>query len=240
MKKDAVGLFLSSFLTFSLAARWSWSEGAVQLWGGLFLLQMTAVASGLSRCSGRPRFTALFVFLGGAVWGLWHGAPTLQRPVPVVRVSAGSGHTGGLIRVHHDGQLFLVGGAGRAGEEGRVRCPPEDRQPVHPFGRVCRFVGSRPRLAQDRDWVRGLVSGRRDLLGRSDLQSFRDSGLMHLLVISGFHVNLIAGLAGLVMRFPWWLLYALGRLAPVWWGRLCSIVDAAVIGVVWLWVHFDN
>jgi ComEC/Rec2-related protein len=76
------------------------------------------------------------------------------------------------------------------------------------------------RLAEHRELAGALLLGRGDPPERDD---FRNSGLAHVLAVSGMHLAIAAGLA-------WWLLRALG----VGWGGRLLALGLLVVGYTWL------
>lgn len=141
-------------------------------------------------------------------------------------------------------QRYLVFGRAKDGSEGTVRCFNQEKL----FFQTCLFVEKRSQKFLSarshpftsvessisntlgerldgfgrfwRGWFEAVVLGKKDLLDRGLVQLFRDVGLIHLLVISGFHVSLVAGTAQFFIRLPFQLVYVAGFFGPESWRRL--------------------
>ena len=91
---------------------------------------------------------------------------------------------------------------GRASIEGNLSRPSYSS--YLGLARLRHAVGTRldERMGRDAAMARALLIGDRDAVARSDLRHIRDSGLAHILAISGLHLGLFAfGLFVLVRRF---------------------------------------
>jgi competence protein ComEC len=62
--------------------------------------------------------------------------------------------------------------------------------------------------------IRALAIGDTRGFDDADWRRLRNTGLTHLVAISGFHVGLVAGFGALCARLAWWLLPGLGRWLP--------------------------
>lgn len=71
-----------------------------------------------------------------------------------------------------------------------------------------------------RGWFEAVALGKKTFLAPSLVQLFRGAGLLHLLVISGFHVSLVAGTAQMLIRAPFQMAYTLGLIKAEYWRRL--------------------
>ena len=104
--------------------------------------------------------------------------------------------------------------------------------------------GLLPLLSQVRHWVSArilahttpsagpfaaaLLTGDRSAIEKTTLQAMRDSGLAHLLAISGLHVGLIAGFIFFATRGLLALIEPLALRAPIKkWAAACALVGAA-------------
>lgn len=74
-------------------------------------------------------------------------------------------------------------------------------------------IGSQVRSASSR-YVRALALGDTHALDDRDWEILRAVGLTHLIAISGFHVGLVAGFAGLAGSVSWRCVPALARVLP--------------------------
>ena len=102
-----------------------------------------------------------------------------------------------------------------------------------PLERVHRAIAERVQRFRNRAHLLALATGDGRHLDNDDWSLLRGTGTVHLLVVSGLHVGLVAVFGLLVGR-------AIGRLLP-WWltrvpvGRVAAVVAlAAVAGFVWL------
>jgi predicted membrane metal-binding protein len=95
-----------------------------------------------------------------------------------------------------------------------------------PVGRICAlFEDARvglhhtlSRFPQDiRSWMSGFLLGRSGQLDKNLVDSFRRVGLMHVLVLSGSHLSVLAAAILLVLRLPGLLLYLFKHLSVRSW-----------------------
>lgn len=123
--------------------------------------------------------------------------------------------------------------ANRIGATGYVRPKPEAK-PLEPGFQIKRYLAQLRQHVSDRlhaampesQWlgvVNALAMGNQDQISKTQWELFRKTGTVHLMVISGAHIGLIAGLVFMSFRWLW-----------VWIGPLrMSPYDAAAI-VAWL------
>ena len=75
---------------------------------------------------------------------------------------------------------------------------------------------------------RALLTGDRSAIEKTALKAMRDSGLAHLLAISGLHVGLIAGFIFFATRGLLALIEPLALRAPIKkWAAACALLGAA-------------
>lgn len=119
----------------------------------------------------------------------------------------------------------------RIAAQGHVRDPELVRQLQPPAGldawrdamsRRIAFSVARPSSR----FVRALALGDTRGLSDTDWELLRNTGLTHLIAISGFHVGIVAGVFALLAGLVWRLLPQLGR----WWPRPLAAAMAAVLG----------
>lgn len=75
-------------------------------------------------------------------------------------------------------------------------------------------------------FIQALALGDTRALSQADWDALRALGLTHLIAISGFHVGLVSGFAGLLAALAWRLLPGLG----LYWPRPSAAAVAAVAG----------
>jgi hypothetical protein len=69
-------------------------------------------------------------------------------------------------------------------------------------------------------WLRAFLLGEQVQMAPGILESFRDLGLLHLLVLSGSHLSVVACLIRLCLQLPWHVPYVFGRLSPIVWAQV--------------------
>lgn len=97
--------------------------------------------------------------------------------------------------------------------------------------RITQSLGHTPSSAV----MRALVIGDDSQISRADWQLFVDSGINHLVSISGLHITMLASLGYLFIGWLWrlwprWALYVPSTLAASTGGALVAIVYAALAG----------
>lgn len=114
------------------------------------------------------------------------------------------------------------------GATGYLREGPRDPEPVY-LGRnewrlieparqwVSEQIDAQVTEPRSAGVLAALVVGDQSAIDRSDWALFRETGIAHLLSVSGIHVTIFAWLAGLVVGVAW------RRLAPVWPGALLAV-----------------
>lgn len=97
--------------------------------------------------------------------------------------------------------------------------------------RIARVLGQTPEAGV----IRALVIGEDSQLSRKDWQMFVDTGINHLVSISGLHITMLASLAYLATLWCWrrrpqWGLYVPAKLAASVLGMLVALAYAALAG----------
>lgn len=186
------------------------------------------------------RLVALGLIFFGATWGHLHNRPASEQAVRMpatFKVIRGNDHgTLGRYLVVGRGSWLTaqVRGHARRGDYGRLGC--------NQFG-ICRFQRSmalhycRPgawlqlsrglRQAFEarlqsipwewQGWLQALLLGDWSRLPRSVQENFRHVGLVHLLVLSGFHFGLLFRVTEASLRYLFSPLYVLRLLSPLAW-----------------------
>lgn len=211
------------------------------LMGGLALI---------SGSTGWLRMRAIFFSLAGILWGISHsGESILQKPNEgrVVMVAATSNVRGPLLVVSDNGTVFEAFGPQNLGMLGTLKSHPGNGlfntkrlifsptftpgfQALTWWQRLQRtFRGwlrkSTRRLNDvDRVLVSGIVFGEQGLLPKRIEDSFKNTGLYHLLVVSGLHVSLIAAMFSFTLRAPVQLGYSLRLISPRFWGQFSAFL----------------
>jgi predicted membrane metal-binding protein len=216
----------------------------------------------ISACKGWVRLRAIFFSLAGISWGISHSGQTiLQKPLEgrVVMVAATSNVRGPLLMVSEDGAVFETFGPQNLGMLGTLKSHPGDglfnakRLMFSPTFRpgfqtltwwqrlqetFREWLGKSIRhlSAVDRVLVSGIVFGEQGSLPKIIEDSFKNTGLYHLLVVSGLHVSLMATMFSFVLRAPVQLGYSLRFISPRVWGQFSAFlrVSAAVGAMTYL------
>lgn len=81
---------------------------------------------------------------------------------------------------------------------------------------------------QELQLIRALVLGDRSGFDWGMIEGFRSLGIIHLLVVSGLHVAVLAGIS-------WWSVILLGSLGSVIWGQRDMRSAASVISLMLIW-----
>lgn len=84
-------------------------------------------------------------------------------------------------------------------------------------------------------WLRAFVLGEQTKIPPDLLESFRALGLLHLLVLSGGHLSVVAALLSISLRLPWHVGYVFGRLSAVSWVKVTS--NSQVMTVLLVFVY---
>lgn len=84
-------------------------------------------------------------------------------------------------------------------------------------------------------WLRAFVLGEQTKIPPDLLESFRALGLLHLLVLSGGHLSVVATLLNLSLRLPWHVGYVLRRLSAVSWVKVTSISQVMTVLLVFVY-----
>lgn len=84
-------------------------------------------------------------------------------------------------------------------------------------------------------WLSGFALGKSSDVDKGLIRSFRDVGLLHVLVLSGGHLSVVAGLFLFCLRVPFLLLYLLRRLNVKTWIYIWN--GTAFISVVLLFAY---
>src|SRR5690606_15143771 len=83
-----------------------------------------------------------------------------------------------------------------------------------------------------RAWFGATVLGSKPPASTPWLKNFRLTGLLHLVVVSGFHVTFVAGLIGGLFRVPLMILYAFRIVSPGLWVRLSCLSNLQSLAAV--------
>ena len=199
-----------------------------------------------------PRFQkkgwCLTLWLLGSSWGYAHHAPKPSSNIQdTVVVKAPLGGEGLLQVENSQGVRFLVKGKAERGEIGNIVCRGSK-------GRTrCRFVANliqrdfwahewlARRLARFEHpvfgWLWGIMAGRRDMMERPLKEAFKESGLVHLLVVSGLHLTLVGGMLSSILMVPARILLGLKIVSPGYWSGL-SKASTLLVTALLCWYMF--
>ncbi len=142
----------------------------------------------------------------------WYDPPTLLRAGQAWEMTVrlkrphGRSNPGGF---DYEAWLF----ANHIAATGYVRTHPEAGR-IAPPVRISRYIGVWRQAISDRldaalpdsrqlGVIKALTIGSQDLISRQQWELFRKTGVVHLMVISGSHISLIAGLLFLGVRWAW-------------------------------------
>ncbi len=152
-------------------------------WGASAPVRIASAAIG-GRTAGLPRLARLEIRGGRSVAGLPQPGSTVE----------------GLLRIHHTpdaaSTITLVAKSPRLLRvTGPSRGLPAIRE--HLVTRVLEAAGTSADRIRSAELAAALALGRKDLLPEGRIAAWRDSGLAHVLAVSGLHVGILAGLVWL-------------------------------------------
>ncbi len=196
--------------------------------------------------------------LAGILWGVSHGGQTILRQsceATVFMVGATSNARGPLLVKSEEGAVFETFGSQILGAHGSLKA--RDSESVFGSTRLTFYPISTPgfqtvtwwqrwqrtflewlqkstrRLhAVDRVLTTGIVFGLQGSLPKKIEEAFKNTGLYHLLVVSGLHVSLMAAMFAAILRMPLLLGYSLRIVSPRVWRqvsaslRICAALGA--------------
>ncbi len=84
-------------------------------------------------------------------------------------------------------------------------------------------------------WLRAFVLGEQFGVAPAILEAFRAVGLLHLLVLSGGHLSVIATVVMVVIRLPWHVFYMRGQLPALQWLRVASFSQPLTLLVLFIY-----
>lgn len=204
----------------------------------------------------------MFFSMAGISWGISHSGQTiLQKPSEgrVVMVAATANVRGPLLVVSDNGTVFETFGPQNLGMLGSLKSHPGAGlfnakrlmfsptftpgfqavtwwQRLQETFREWLRKSTRHLSAVDRVLVSGIVFGEQGSLPKRIEDSFKNTGLYHLLVVSGLHVSLMAAVFSCVLRAPVQLGYSMQLISPRVWGQFSAFlrVSAAVGAMTYL------
>jgi hypothetical protein len=185
------------------------------------------------------------VILCSFVWGHQNAAPfsvPLLTSLEIDRSGFFEFSKQSVIARTRDGLRFEVLKTGSAGKWGRARL---GRETIFGHQRVLRVRGS-PKtgfqkwliayLEENRfnnrtsHWIRAVIGG--DAASGEMKAQFRDLGLFHLCVVSGFHMTLMGFLIGFILEFPMRVGLTAGLIGPKIWLRFQPILHLATLAMM--------
>lgn len=197
-------------------------------------------------------------FIVGSFWGLLNSAPIPDRRMvaEVERVNVDLGATPALV-LGADHHIYEVSSAGPPGTIGEVRI--WSRPAVFSMRRATlttsyaaeprsftrwnqlaegaqkyfahRIKAYEPSMAA---WLRSAVLGIPGDLNPGLARAFRRTGLLHLVVVSGSHITMLAVGVLAVFATPFRLAYGLRLINPGWWIGLSVLIKLFVMACVLL------
>jgi hypothetical protein len=84
-------------------------------------------------------------------------------------------------------------------------------------------------------WLRAFVLGEQFSVAPVILEAFRAVGLLHLLVLSGGHLSVIATVVLFALRLPWHIFYMRGQLPALQWLRVTSFSQPLTLLVLFIY-----
>lgn len=84
-------------------------------------------------------------------------------------------------------------------------------------------------------WLRAFVLGEQFSVAPVILEAFRAVGLLHLLVLSGGHLSVIATVVLVALRLPWHIFYMRGQLPALQWLRVTSFSQPLTLLVLFIY-----
>jgi hypothetical protein len=84
-------------------------------------------------------------------------------------------------------------------------------------------------------WLRAFVLGEQFGVAPAILEGFRAVGLLHLLVLSGGHLSVIATVVLVAIRLPWHIFYIRGQLPALQWLRVTSFAQPLTLLVLFIY-----
>lgn len=84
-------------------------------------------------------------------------------------------------------------------------------------------------------WLRAFVLGEQFGVAPAILEAFRAVGLLHLLVLSGGHLSVIATVVLVSIRLPWHIFYMSGQLPALQWLRVTSFSQPVTLLILFIY-----
>lgn len=205
-------------------------------------------------CKKRRRVSSVIATCSALIWGLVHNPSRDVSPYSTGKVisSSGCGIRNDEILVDVDNWIYQAQGPVLVGElvefngaqtlrSGRTGELFFQKRSPFLWCRVGFLIHSHfnyrirqfpPDIAS---WLRAFVLGEQTKIPPEVLESFRALGLLHLLVLSGGHLSVVAALLNISLRLPWHIGYVLGRLSAVSWVKVTSISQVMTVLLVFVY-----
>lgn len=232
-----LGLWIGGFLTGASLGRVGVIEDFVAATHAPWAF--VGVVLGLALTKAHLAAACMVFGISGFIWGVHHAAPqacasgrgkVVRAPswvqasgTYIVATSQGRRETQGVsLEVEERGTIERFGGRRLLTTcRSRLRVDPAPRQRDPSLLGLIRSsfdAGTHDWLERfpevRRPWIRGLLFGQQSTLSEEVADAFRHLGLLHLLVVSGMHITLVAWLVERVTALPWILSYSLRLLGP--------------------------
>ena len=179
------------------------------------------------------------------LWGIQHSAPIetplhnsmvvvdygfISLPKQPVIAKSRAGERFEVIKIGDRGRhgIVMVGRSSILGRSRILRVRGSSRTGFQQW--LAEYMRTAPYAKSVKHWVRAVTSG--DLIGSELNSQFRNLGLFHLCVLSGFHVTLLAGVLGFLLELPLRLALAIRIIRPALWLGSQPVLHLTVIGLM--------
>ena len=219
-------------------------------------LIVTAFLTSICKSPKQKSFALVLWLSIGAFWGLYSSAPIPVKGIAgaVIRTNVSQEGTPALIK-SNTGKVFEVSSTNADSGSGKVtvwhrpglfssrRASIQINHSVNffppsrwnDFALEVRTSFSEQTAAYGHRmsaWLRSAILGIPDDLGPEISHAFRRTGLLHIVVVSGSHITMVAMGALALFGTPFRIAYALRWISPLKWVAVSIFIKVAVIGVV--------
>lgn len=214
------------------------------LWGRLIALVSLVLFMALQKA--HRKFAIVLTCLGMMLWLVLHNRPLAFTADPDLRVIFRHGENfSGLILITSDQKVVSAYGRVQIGDSVKVRCT---NGKSFLSNQACfahlTYRNTQPLESQFekhllgygqtiRNWISATLFGRSEFVSIRQKKVYKETGLYHLLVVSGFHVNLMAMIAKWILLSLIWPLNCVRQITPDVWQRYIRVIDFVCVVLVW-------